>query len=79
VKIKDLVEFLDGKEQTDDNGMMVNPNRIANFKYVLDLLHSYIIDICNEHGFNLSDVLSYNVEKLQGRMSRGTILGDGER
>ena len=65
------------KTARDDNGKLVNPDRIANFKYVMDLLHTFIIDVCADHNLNLSDVLSYNVEKLQSRLKRGVLSGEG--
>ena len=33
---------------------------------------------CNELGFNLDDVATCNLEKLQCRSSRGVIIGEGD-
>lgn len=35
-------------------------------------------EAARQFGFTLDDVLSYNMEKLNGRAARGTIVGEGD-
>lgn len=63
----------------DDDYQLSDPNRIDKFKWVMDCALAYILYICKLHDLDLEHVLDYNVEKLQGRKSRNTISGDGER
>lgn len=61
----------------DDDWCLRNEARVDSFKYIMETLHAYIIWVCEQYDFTLSEVLEYNVEKLQSRMKRGVIGGDG--
>lgn len=36
----------------------------------------YLTAVCNELGFDLADVMSSNIAKLEGRKKKGTLKGD---
>jgi NTP pyrophosphatase (non-canonical NTP hydrolase) len=38
----------------------------------------YVSEIANRLGFSLSEIATMNVDKLQGRIDRGTLLGSGD-
>lgn len=78
VDIPELSQII--KKTIRDNAWeLVNEDYKIRFQHTMNVFHSGILEICDDWGFNLSDVLSYNVEKLQGRKNRGTLRGDGER
>jgi hypothetical protein len=62
----------------DDNWKLTNEDRKNSFLYYLSSLYTYVVTECEIMNWNLSDVLILNVEKLQDRLSRGKILGDGD-
>lgn len=38
----------------------------------------YWVRICTAHGFKPSEILAANVEKIDGRLERGTLHGNGD-
>jgi len=63
----------------DDNYKLTNKKRADTFYWLMECAYSYILYVCEIHDFKLSEVLQYNVDKLQGRKKRNTIGGDGDR
>jgi NTP pyrophosphatase (non-canonical NTP hydrolase) len=52
-------------------------DRLALGKELGDCLW-YISEIAQRLGFSLSEIATMNVDKLQGRIDRGTLLGSGD-
>lgn len=65
------------KSIRDTNWQIEGSKRLDTFRYLMDVFHSTILDWCEMYELNLSDILSYNVEKLQDRKKRNVITGDG--
>lgn len=61
----------------DKNGEMGEQDKIAIKKELGDCLW-YITASAMELGFTLEDVISANIEKMQGRRERGTLSGSGD-
>ncbi len=38
----------------------------------------YLAELCTQLGIGLDDVAAANLAKLQGRIERGTLAGDGD-
>jgi len=63
----------------DDNYVLTDTkNRKEKFTFYMSSLYTYIIDYCDIHKVNFSDILSWNVEKLADRQKRNVIQGDGD-
>lgn len=64
------------KAQRDDGYRVTADRYEALFKELGDV-QWYVAMICNEAGFQLSDVMDYNLAKLQSRQERGKLQGSG--
>jgi NTP pyrophosphatase (non-canonical NTP hydrolase) len=61
----------------DKGGVITDADREALALELGDVLW-YLAEICTQLGINLEDVAAANVEKLRGRVARGTLAGDGD-
>lgn len=68
-KIKKLIR--------DDNGILTEKHREDIKKELGDVLF-YVASQCWELGINMSEAAQSNIDKIQGRMKRGTLKGSGD-
>ena len=61
----------------DNGGIFDNQAKIGIKKELGDVLW-YISNLCTELNFNLDDVATLNLEKLEKRVSKGKISGSGD-
>ena len=61
----------------DRGGVITDEDRRALTLELGDVLW-YLAEICTQLGIGLEDVAAANIEKLQGRVARGTLAGDGD-
>jgi hypothetical protein len=47
-------------------------------KTLLSKMYTLLLEICEDEGFNFSDILSGNIEKLADRAKRGVLQGSGD-
>lgn len=66
-----------GKALRDDNGTFP-PERMTQMVKELGDVYWYLSRICCLLGIDPEHVLKVNLEKLQSRMERGTLHGDGD-
>ena len=66
------------KKTIRDDDWRLTRARYEMFKHYLDSLYTYVLQECTDRDWNLSDVLYMNVEKLQDRLARNKINGDGD-
>lgn len=63
----------------DDNYVLTDTkNRRLKFSYNMNMLYKTIITLCSDYGWNFSDILNMNIEKLFDRKERGVIQGSGD-
>jgi len=56
----------------------INDETRAALKAELGDVLWYIAQVCTELDLSLDEVAAYNIDKLYGRLERGTIRGDGD-
>lgn len=61
----------------DRGGIVTDEDREALTLELGDVLW-YLSELCTRLGISLDDVAARNIEKLQGRVERGTLAGDGD-
>lgn len=61
-----------------DRGGVVTDDDRAALMLELGDVHWYLAELCTQLGIDLEDVAAANLAKLQGRMARGTMAGDGD-
>ena len=61
----------------DDNGIMTEKRKEEIMMELGDILW-YISQVCTDLGIELEDVPSHNLAKLQSRMARNVLNGDGD-
>ena len=61
-----------------DKGGEINAETKSALKAELGDVLWYIAQVCTELDLSLDEVAEYNIEKLYGRLERGTIRGDGD-
>ena len=61
----------------DHNGVVTDADREALTLELGDVLW-YLSELCSQLGIRLEDVAARNLEKLRGRMERGTLTGSGD-
>lgn len=61
----------------DKNGLLNDEDRVAILKELGDVLW-YIAQMAAEIGYTLEEVALANLEKLYGRLKRGTLHGSGD-
>lgn len=56
------------------------PFEYLKFEMALELgdILFYVVALAHEMGFTLEDIRNFNIEKLQARNKRGTIMGSGD-
>lgn len=64
------------KALRDDAGMISAERKERIFKELGDVSW-YLAMMCNELGFQLEDVMDYNLTKLRDRQNRGALPGSG--
>lgn len=65
------------KALRDDAGIFTEDRRKQMFKELGDIAW-YLSQLCNELGFQLEDVFSYNLTKLADRQEREVLKGSGD-
>ena len=65
------------KALRDDDGVFDDRRRQALKKELGDVLW-YVAALCDELDLSMDDVAAQNVAKLQDRMARGVVSGDGD-
>ena len=61
----------------DRGGVVTDDDRAALTLELGDVLW-YLAELCTRLDIDLADVAAANIEKLQGRLARGTLAGDGD-
>lgn len=61
----------------DHDGVVTQADRDALTLELGDVLW-YLSELCTQLGIQLEDVAARNIEKLRGRMERGTLSGSGD-
>ncbi len=61
----------------DRNGVVTDADRADLVLEMGDVLW-YLAELCTQLGVSLDDVAEANLEKLRGRVERGTLSGDGD-
>ena len=61
-----------------DNGGIITDDARQGIKAELGDILWYMASMCDNLGITLEDVATYNIEKLTGRLKRGTIHGSGD-
>ena len=61
-----------------DKGGVINEESRRALEAELGDVLWYLAQICTELGLSLDEVAEHNIEKLYGRLVRGTIRGDGD-
>ena len=61
-----------------DKGGEINGETRSALKAELGDVLWYLAQVCTELDLTLDEVAEYNIEKLYGRLERGTIRGDGD-
>jgi NTP pyrophosphatase (non-canonical NTP hydrolase) len=67
-----------GKRLRDAEGDFSNPLFIADIRKELGDVLWYIAALSRDFGLTLDEVASANIEKLTGRVQRGTLQGSGD-
>lgn len=66
------------KKVIRDEGQVMTPEKVQELSKELGDVLWYIAQLSTELGLELEDVANNNILKLQSRMERGTIHGDGD-
>lgn len=66
------------KKVIRDNDGIVSPEKKEEIKKELGDVLWYVAQIASELGLSLSDVASFNIEKLKSRQERGMLKGSGD-
>jgi len=61
-----------------DRGGVISEGDREALKLELGDVLWYVAEICTQLDFRLEDVAAANIAKLQGRVARGTMAGDGD-
>lgn len=61
-----------------DRGGVVTDDDLEALKLELGDVLWYLAEICTQLGIRLDEVAAINIDKLQGRVARGTMAGDGD-
>ena len=61
----------------DHGGEITDDDRAALTLELGDVLW-YLAELCTQLGISLDDVATANLDKLRGRIARGTMAGDGD-
>lgn len=61
----------------DRDGVVTDDDRAALTLELGDVLW-YLAELCTQLGVSLEDVATANLDKLRGRIARGTMAGDGD-
>ena len=61
----------------DRGGVITDDDRAALTLELGDVLW-YLAELCTQLGIDLDDVASANLDKIRGRIERGTMAGDGD-
>lgn len=61
----------------DRGGVVTDADREA-LKFELGDVLWYLAELCTQLGIDLEDVAAANLNKIQGRVARGTMSGDGD-
>lgn len=64
------------KKYVRDDHFVWTPERVMKVKDEIGDVLWYATALCNEMGFELSDVMQCNIDKLHSRQKNGTIKGD---